>query len=64
MDRDRIGHLGGADDRGHVEITQSRGGRPDADRLIGEQHVLQAVVGGGMHRNRLDPKFAAGAQDS
>ena len=64
MDRDRIGHFGRADDRGHVEIALRRGRRADADGFVRQQHVLEAVVGGGMRRDRLDAELAAGAQDA
>ncbi len=64
MDRDRVGDLGGADDRGHVEVGLGRGRTADADGLVGEQHVLQIVVDRGVHRDGLDAHFAAGAQDS
>ncbi len=40
-----VGHLGRADDRGHVEVTQLRARRPDAHAFIGKQHMLEAVVG-------------------
>ena len=32
--------------------------------LVREQHVLEAVVGRGVHGDRLDAEFAAGAQDA
>ena len=56
--------LGRADDGRHVEVAARRGRRPDAHRLIGEQHVLQAGVGGGMHRDGLDAELPAGALDA
>ena len=64
MDGDRVGHLGGADDGRHVEVAVLRLRRPDAHRLVGEQHVLEALVGGRVDRYRLDAQFAAGAQDT
>ena len=64
MDRDRIGHLGGADDGGHVQIRQRRLRRPDADGLVRQQHVLGVEIGGRMHRHRLDAELAAGAQNA
>src|SRR5581483_11372778 len=64
MDTDRVGDLRGADDRRHVEVARRRGWRADADGLIREQHVLQAVIGGGMDRDGLDAELAAGAQDA
>ncbi len=64
MDGHGVSDLGGADDRGHVQIAARRGRGTDAHRLVREQHVLQAVIGGGMHRYRLDAELAAGAQDA
>ncbi len=64
MDGDRVGDLRGADDRRHVEIARRRGRRSDADRLVGQQHVLEAVVRRGVHGDRLDSQLPAGAQDS
>ena len=64
MDRDRVGHLGGADDGRHVQIGERRLRRPDANGLVGEQHVLGVEVGGGMHRHGLDAELAAGPQNA
>ena len=64
MDRDRVGHLGGADDGGHVQIGERGLRRPDADRLVGQQHVLGVEIGGRMHRHGLDAQLAAGPQDA
>src|SRR2546421_5929081 len=63
VDRDRVGDFRGADDRRHVEIAGGRGRWPDTHRFIGEQHVLEAVVRGGVHRHGLDAELPAGAQD-
>jgi hypothetical protein len=54
MDRDGIGNLGGADDRRHVEVAVLRRRRPDAHRLVGEQHVFLVEVGRGVHGDGLD----------
>ena len=64
MDGAGVGHFGRADDRGHVQVAQLRGRRPDADAFIGEQHMLEAVVGRGVHGDGLDAQFFAGAQDA
>ena len=64
VDGHRVGHLGGADDGGHVQIGQRRLRRPDAHGLVRQQHVLGVEVGGRVHRDRLDAEFAAGAQDA
>ena len=64
MNGHRIGDLRGADDGRHVQIGQRGLRRPDAHRLVGEQHVLGVEIGGGMHRHGLDAEFAAGAQDA
>ena len=64
MDGDRVGDFGGADDGRHVQVAQRRGRRPDAHRFVGQQHVLEAGVGGGVHGDGLDAQLAAGAQDA
>jgi hypothetical protein len=64
VDSDRVGDLGGADERRHVEVAVARRRRTDAYRFVGEQHVLEIPIGGGVHRNRLDAELAAGAQDA
>ncbi len=64
MNRDRIGHFGGADDGGHVQIRQRRLRRSDANRLVRQQHVLGIEIRGRVHRHGLDTEFAAGAQNA
>ena len=64
VDGDRVGDLGRADDRGHVEVAVARRRRADADGLVGEQHVLQVAVGRRVHGDGLDAEFAAGAEDA
>src|SRR5258708_6465538 len=59
-----IGYLGGTDDCRNIEITIGGRSRADADRLIREPDVFGVSVGHGMHRNRLDTEFAAGALDT
>ena len=56
------GDLAGREQRGDVEIGILGGRRPDADALVGEPHMHRVSVGGGMHGNRLDAQFLAGAQ--
>src|SRR6516225_1839132 len=63
MDGDRVSDFRCRDDCRHVEVAL-RGGRwSDAYRLIRKQHVLEAVVGGGVNGHRLDAQLAARAQD-
>ncbi len=64
MDPDRVSDFRGADDRRHVEITGVRRRRTDANGLVGEQNVFEAVVGRGVHGDGLNAQLAAGAQDS
>jgi hypothetical protein len=64
VDADRVRDFRGADDRRHVEVALLRLRRADAHRFVGEKHVLEVVVGRGVHRDRLDSELAAGAQDS
>jgi hypothetical protein len=64
VDRLRVGHLRGGDDRGHVEVAGRRRGRPDAHRLVGEAHVLRFAVRFGVHDHRSDAELAARALDS
>ncbi len=60
----RIGHLGGRDDGGHVQVRQRRRGRADADGFVCQAHVLGLLVGLGVHHDRLDAQLAAGALDA
>ena len=64
MDRLGVGDFGGADDRRDVEVARRRRRRADADRLVGEPHVLRLGVGLGMDDHRLDAQLAAGALDA
>ena len=61
MDRVGAGDLRGGQDRGDVQIAVARGRWADAHALVGEPHIHRARVGGRVHRDRLDPHFAAGA---
>jgi hypothetical protein len=49
---------------GHVEIALRGGRGPDADRLVGQLHVLGVSIGLGIDDDRLDAHLAAGALDS
>ena len=60
MDRHRIGHFRRADHGRDIEIGMRRLGQANADRLVGQPHVFEVAVDGGMHRHRLDAEFAAG----
>ncbi len=54
------GDLGRGDDAGDVEVALLRRRRPDADRLVGVEHVQRLAVGGAVDRHRLDAQLAAG----
>ena len=58
------GDLAGRENGGHVEIGVFRRRRADADAFVGKAHMHGVGVGGGMHRDGLDAKLLAGAQDS
>jgi hypothetical protein len=63
---DRVGlrDLRRADQRGHVEVALLGRRRPDADRLVGEEHVLEVAVGLRIDGHGLDAHLAARAQDA
>ena len=56
------GDLAGGEQRRNVEIAVARGGRADADALVGEPHMHGVLVGGRMHGDRRDAELLAGAQ--
>jgi hypothetical protein len=64
VDRLGVGHLGSADDRRDVEVARRRRRRADADRLVGELHVLRFGVDLGMDHHRADAHLPAGALDA
>jgi hypothetical protein len=64
MNRHRVGDLGGADDRRHVQIALGGGWRADADGFVGQTHVFEFAVHRGMHGDGADAEFPAGAQDA
>ena len=51
VDGVRAGDLGGADERGNIEVALPRRRRADADLLVGEANVQRIGVGGGMDRD-------------
>ena len=63
MDRLGVRYFGSRDDGRHAQIALRRCGRTDADRLIGQLHILGVAVGFGINHHRLDAHFAAGALD-
>jgi hypothetical protein len=62
MDRIGAGDLAGRDQGGDIEIALGGRRRADAHAFVGQAHVHGVLVGGGMHRHRLDAQLAAGAQ--
>src|SRR6185295_16820146 len=56
-----IRNLGGTDDGRNIEIAIRRGRWTDTDRFVGQPHIFGLCIGHGMHGNRLDPEFPAGA---
>src|SRR5262245_13422214 len=62
MHRFRSGDLAGRDNRWNVQIAIARGRWPDAHAFIGKPDMHRLLIGGRMHRHRLDPQFAAGPQ--
>src|SRR5665213_744001 len=64
MHRVDAGDLAGREQRRHVEVAVLRRRRSDADALIGKPHMHGIGVGGGMHRNGVDPELLARAQDA
>ena len=64
MYRYRVGDLRCRGQHRNIQVTVHGRRRPDANRFIGQQHVLEAAVGLGMHSDRLDIQFAAGTQNA
>ena len=60
----RVGHFGGGNHRGHVQVTVGGRRRADADGFIRQQHVLERGIRGGVRRNGLDPQFPARPEDT
>ncbi len=61
VNRFRISHLGGADDRGNVQIAILRRRRADTDRLVSELDVLRVGVRFRVHDDGTDSHLAASA---
>ena len=64
MHRVGAGDGRGRQDGGDVEVGIARRRRADADALIGQAHMHRGGVRGGMHRDRADAHFLAGAVDT
>ena len=64
MNRIGLGNFCRRNDRRDVQIAVLGRWRPDAHRKIGEPDMHRIGVGGGMHRDRLDPHLARGAMDA
>ncbi len=64
MDGIDIADLRRADDAIDFEITLLTGGFTDTDRLVGELHMERIDIRRRIDRQRLDPKFLAGADDA
>ena len=63
MNRVRAIDLSRAQHGWNVEVAVGAARRPDADILVGKAHMKRVLVGLGIDRDRLDAKFAAGAND-
>ena len=64
MNRHRVGHLGGADDRRHVQVASGGGRRTDANGFVGQADVLEVAIHGGMRGHGADAQLPAGAQNA
>src|SRR6185436_8045873 len=64
VDRIRAGDLGGGDDPRDVEIAVLRGGRTDADVLVGVGDVQAVAVGRAEHRDGRDAELTARLDDA
>ena len=64
MDRIGVGDFGGGNNCRNIEIAIARGGRADANGLVGEPDVHRICIGGGMDRNRLNAHFMRSAVDT
>ena len=63
MDGVGAGDLAGGDDGGNVEVAVLRGGRADADALVGELDVHRLLVGGRIDGDRGDAELLGRAHD-
>ena len=64
VDRVGVRDLGGRDDRRDVEVAVGGSRRADAHRVVGEADVHRIGIGGGVHRDRLDPHLVRRAVDA
>ncbi len=64
MDAVGAGDFGSGDQRRDAQVGLGRGGRADADGLVGQRHVHQVTVCSGVHSHGLDAQFLACAQNS
>ena len=63
VDRLDVGHLGGGDDPGDVQVAVGAGGLADADRPVGQRQVRRVAVGLRVDGDDLDAQLLAGADD-
>ena len=63
VDRLDVGHLGGGDDPGDVQVAVGAGGLADADGAVGQVEVRGVAVGLGIDRDDLDAQLLARADD-
>ena len=59
-----IGHLGGRNNRRHIEVAQGRRRRSNANRFFSQLDVLGLAVRLGIDHHGLDAQLAAGALDT
>ena len=64
MDSPRAGYLTRREDSAGVEVAVGAPRAAYADGLIGDLRVERVFIRGGIHRNGLYPKLAAGAYHS
>src|SRR5690606_30229042 len=64
MDRLGAGHQGGSQQVANVEVTARRGGRTDADGLVGEQHCQRRLVCLRVRHHRLHAELTGCPNDS
>ncbi len=55
--------LGGGYDRRHIEVGFTAGRLADADGFVGQEHMFELPIGGGVNGHCLDPELFASAQD-
>ena len=59
-----VGHLGGRNDGGYIQVAKRRLRGADTNRFVSQFDVLGFTVGLGVHHNGLDTELAAGALDA